>query len=158
MSDEGWVTRPAHPLSLFPLIIVFTPLRRVTQDENRNRKSKRAAGSAVSAVRSRRKDRRCLLARARQLTTSDGITGFGYVVAPGSSMLQAMASATRELSQSLVGMHVLETEAAWERLARKGSWVGPGGLLHQAIAPLDIAMWDAAGKTLKQPLYRLLGG
>lgn len=93
-----------------------------------------------------------------QLTTSDGITGFGYVVAPGSSMIQAMASATRELSQSLVGMHVLETEAAWERLARKGSWVGPGGLLHQAIAPLDIAMWDAAGKTLKQPLYRLLGG
>src|SRR4029453_15089465 len=35
---------------------------------------------------------------------------------------------------------------------------GPGGLLHWALSPLDIAVWDAAGKTLGQPLHRLLGG
>jgi L-alanine-DL-glutamate epimerase-like enolase superfamily enzyme len=57
-----------------------------------------------------------------------------------------------------MGANVLEVEAAWARLARLGEWVGPGGLLHIAIAPLDIALWDAAGKTLGQPLYRLLGG
>ena len=55
-------------------------------------------------------------------------------------------------------MSVLEPEAAWERLARRGDWVGPGGLLHCALAPLDIAVWDANGKTLGQPLHRLLGG
>jgi L-alanine-DL-glutamate epimerase-like enolase superfamily enzyme len=43
-------------------------------------------------------------------------------------------------------------------MARAGDWIGPGGLLHYAIAPLDIALWDAAGKTLGQPVYRLLGG
>jgi len=43
-------------------------------------------------------------------------------------------------------------------LARRGDWVGPGGLLHCALAPLDIALWDAAGKTLGQPVHRLLGG
>jgi L-alanine-DL-glutamate epimerase-like enolase superfamily enzyme len=53
---------------------------------------------------------------------------------------------------------VLEQEAIWDRLARRGDWVGPGGLLHTALAPLDIAVWDAAGKTLGQPLHRLLGG
>lgn len=93
-----------------------------------------------------------------EITTTDGVRGFGYTVAPGTSMIQTMASASRELAQVLIGMHVLETEAAWERMARKGSWIGPGGLLHQAISPLDIAMWDAAGKSLGQPLYRLLGG
>jgi L-alanine-DL-glutamate epimerase-like enolase superfamily enzyme len=55
-------------------------------------------------------------------------------------------------------MSVLEPEAAWDRLARRGDWVGPGGLLHCALAPLDIAVWDAAGKALGQPLHRLLGG
>jgi len=35
---------------------------------------------------------------------------------------------------------------------------GPGGLVNMAIAPLDIAMWDAKGKILGQPHYRLLGG
>lgn len=93
-----------------------------------------------------------------EITTTDGVHGFGYVVALASSMVSALASATRELGERLIGMSVLEPEAAWERLTRSGNWIGPGGLLHYAIAPLDIALWDAAGKTLNQPLYRLLGG
>ncbi len=93
-----------------------------------------------------------------EVVTSDGVKGFGYTVAPGASMVPVMGHATRELAQALIGAHVLEPEAAWERMARKGSWIGPGGMLHQAIAPLDIALWDAAGKTVGQPLYRLLGG
>jgi L-alanine-DL-glutamate epimerase-like enolase superfamily enzyme len=72
--------------------------------------------------------------------------------------MTTIGSAARELGEHLIGMSVLEPEAAWEKLARRGDWVGPGGLLHCALAPLDIAVWDANGKTLGQPLYRLLGG
>src|SRR5262245_2165454 len=93
-----------------------------------------------------------------EVATTDGVKGFGYTVAPGATMVPVMGHATRELASALVGAHVLEPEAAWERMARKGSWIGPGGMLHQAIAPLDIALWDAASKTVGQPLYRLLGG
>jgi L-alanine-DL-glutamate epimerase-like enolase superfamily enzyme len=93
-----------------------------------------------------------------RITTSDGVQGIGYVVYPRPDLMTTIAHAARELGEHLVGMSVLEPEAAWERLARRGDWVGPGGLLHIALAPLDIAVWDAAGKTVGQPLHRLLGG
>jgi len=93
-----------------------------------------------------------------RVTTSDGVEGIGYIVYPRPDLMTAIAQAARELGEQLTGMSVLEPEAAWERLARRGDWVGPGGLLHVALAPLDIAVWDAYGKTLGQPLHRLLGG
>jgi L-alanine-DL-glutamate epimerase-like enolase superfamily enzyme len=93
-----------------------------------------------------------------RVTTGDGVQGIGYVVYPRPDLMTAIAQAARELGEHLVGMSVLEPEAAWNALARRGDWVGPGGFLHIALAPLDIALWDAAGKTLGQPLHRLLGG
>lgn len=93
-----------------------------------------------------------------RLTTADGVEGIGYIVYPRGDLMRAIAQATRELGEHLLGASVLDVEANWQRLTRRGDWVGPGGMLHCAIAPLDIAMWDAVGKTLGQPLYRLLGG
>jgi L-alanine-DL-glutamate epimerase-like enolase superfamily enzyme len=96
-----------------------------------------------------------VLARVR---TSDGVSGVGYIVYPRPDLMVAIGHAARELGEHLIGLSVLEPEAAWTRLARRGDWAGPGGLLHCALAPLDIAVWDAHGKALGQPLYRLLGG
>lgn len=93
-----------------------------------------------------------------EIETSDGVAGFGYIVSLNPMFIDAVASATRELGKLLIGLNVLDTEAAWHRMSRAGDWIGPGGLLHYAICPLDIAMWDAAGKTLGQPVRRLLGG
>jgi L-alanine-DL-glutamate epimerase-like enolase superfamily enzyme len=93
-----------------------------------------------------------------RITTSDGVEGIGYIVYPRPDLMTTIGSAARELGEHLLGMSVLEPEAAWEKLARRGDWVGPGGLLHCALAPLDIAVWDANGKTVGQPLHRLLGG
>jgi L-alanine-DL-glutamate epimerase-like enolase superfamily enzyme len=93
-----------------------------------------------------------------EITTEDGITGFGYIVALNQMFIGTVAAATRELAPLLTGMSVAEPEAAWKKMARAGDWVGPGGLLHYAIAPLDIAIWDAFGKTVGQPVSHLLGG
>lgn len=93
-----------------------------------------------------------------RLTTDGGVEGIGYIVYPRPDLMTAIGHAARELGQHLIGMSVMEPEAAWDRLARLGDWAGPGGLLHCAIAPLDIALWDAYGKTVGQPLHRLLGG
>ena len=107
-----------------------------------------AAGKKVSAYWH-------VLARVR---TEGGVEGFGYVVLLGGTMVNPLAEATRELGELLIGMHVFEPEAAWAKLTRAANWIGPGGFAHYAIAPLDIALWDAAAKTCTQPLYRLLGG
>src|ERR1700722_7647603 len=93
-----------------------------------------------------------------EVTTEDGVTGFGYIVALNQMFIGTVAAAAREPAPLLTGMSVAEPEAAWKKMARAGDWVGPGGLLHFAMAPLDIAIWDAFGKTLGQPVARLLGG
>ncbi len=93
-----------------------------------------------------------------RLRTTDGIEGFGYVVMLNAPLVGPLAQATRELGEQLIGMHVQEPEAAWAKLTRAANWAGPGGFIHHAVAPLDIALWDAAGKAAGQPLWRLLGG
>ena len=90
--------------------------------------------------------------------TEDGIQGIGFDVALRPTLVKAAAQACQELGDLLVGMEVMEIEAARSRLERAASWAGSGGMVCLAMAPLDIALWDAAGKTVNQPLYRMLGG
>lgn len=84
-----------------------------------------------------------VLARIR---TTDGVEGFGYVVLLNDSLMRPLADATRELGQLLVGMDVFEPEKAWAKLDRAAEWIGPGGMVSYAIAPLDIAIWDAMAR------------
>ena len=93
-----------------------------------------------------------------RIETEDGVQGIGFNVALRSTLVRAAAQACQELGDLLVGMEVMEIEAARARLERAAGWAGPGGMVCIAMAPLDIAMWDAAGKTVGQPLYRMLGG
>jgi L-alanine-DL-glutamate epimerase-like enolase superfamily enzyme len=93
-----------------------------------------------------------------RIRTRGGAEGFGYVVKLGPQFIGTIAHATRELGELLVGRNVLDSEASWSAMSSAGKFIGPGGLMHWAMAPLDIAMWDAAGHALGQPLYRLLGG
>ena len=93
-----------------------------------------------------------------RITAEDGTEGFGYVVKQREDLVRAIATATAELGQHLVGLDILNIETAWEMLAKRADWIGPGGFVHWAIAPLDIAMWDAAGKLTGQPVHKMLGG
>src|ERR671925_197063 len=53
-----------------------------------------------------------------RLTTDDGLEGIGYIVSNRGDLVRVVAQATRELGEHLIGMHVLEVEAAWARLVR----------------------------------------
>jgi len=68
----------------------------------------------------------------------------------------------------LVGGDVRDVEAHWERMWHARIDLNNRGIhtldlakhcvQTQAIAAVDIALWDALGKSLRQPVYKLLGG
>lgn len=68
----------------------------------------------------------------------------------------------------LLGEDVRDVEKHWERMWQRRVDLGNRGIhaldvakhcvKSQAIAAIDLAMWDALGKALKQPVFRLLGG
>ncbi|HVF09290.1 MAG TPA: mandelate racemase/muconate lactonizing enzyme family protein [Abditibacteriaceae bacterium] len=68
----------------------------------------------------------------------------------------------------LIGADARDVEAHWERMWSTRVDLGNRGIhtldlakhcvLTQAIAAVDIALWDALGKSLHQPVYKLLGG
>lgn len=71
--------------------------------------------------------------------------------------------------EALIGRDVFELERNWERmfwcsslnLVNRGIHtldLANKAILMQAIAAVDIACWDAVGKLLDKPLYKLLGG
>lgn len=48
--------------------------------------------------------------------------------------------------------------ALWAELAEAARWTGPGGVAMHALAAVDVALHDLAGKQLGRPAYHLLGG
>jgi len=91
-----------------------------------------------------------------RLRTDDGVEGIGWAGAQAGPD-RAVLEAARSLSQHAVGLTVFDVERLWERMYQP-KLMGRRGLTTRAMAALDIAMWDAAGKTVGVPLYRLLGG
>ena len=91
-----------------------------------------------------------------ELRTTDGIHGYGECLARFGP--RAYASFINEvLAPKLVGQSAFDIRRLWQqmRLALSGR---AGGMLIEAIAGVDIALWDTVGKALGQPVHRLLGG
>lgn len=93
-----------------------------------------------------------------RLVTDDGIVGWGEGVVPGGpwwggESVEGMAALIeRHLAPGIIGLNVLNPEAAARRLER----IAAGAPF--ARAGVEMAVWDAAGRALGVPVHQLLGG
>jgi len=84
-----------------------------------------------------------------EVFSDEGISGFCPAAAPPSVV-------EGELKEMIVGENPLEIERIWSRLFQ--GWRHPKMDDVLTISKVDAAIWDLAGKSVNQPVWRLLGG
>ncbi|MEU6036988.1 mandelate racemase/muconate lactonizing enzyme family protein [Actinomadura sp. NPDC047616] len=91
-----------------------------------------------------------------EIDTADGLhgLGFGYSKRAGGRGQYAHAG---EIAAELLGEDPSDIARLWEKLVWAGASVGRSGLSTQAIAALDIALWDLKARRAGLPLAKLLG-
>jgi len=93
------------------------------------------------------------------ISTDQGLEGFGYTLAFGGGGAEAMqVYLETRLKPLLLGEDPLMVERLWEKMFRADRGIRRVGLAAYAVAALDIALWDLAGKAAGQPCFRLWGG
>ncbi|RUR03503.1 galactonate dehydratase [Labedella endophytica] len=90
-----------------------------------------------------------------RVETDDGIVGWGEPVLEGRA--RTVEAAVAEMSDVLIGADPLRIEHLWQTLTR-GGFYRDGAVLSSAIAGIDQALWDIAGKDAGRPVHTLLGG
>jgi L-talarate/galactarate dehydratase len=91
-----------------------------------------------------------------EIETESGYEGVGcsYSKRAGGPGLFAHA---REIAPELIGEDPSDIQRIWTKLVWAGASVGRSGLATQAIAAIDIALWDLKAKRARLPLAKLLG-
>jgi D-galactarolactone cycloisomerase len=94
-----------------------------------------------------------------RVLTDEGVVGEAYAGDEDAALDELDAVVHRELAPRLVGEDAFATERLWQ-LARPVTFdiLRDRRLGLVASACVDTAVWDAVGKALQQPLWRLWGG
>ncbi|MEU0072905.1 mandelate racemase/muconate lactonizing enzyme family protein [Streptomyces sp. NPDC006332] len=80
--------------------------------------------------------------------------GFGYSKRAGGPAQFAHA---KEIVDNVIGEDPSDIGKLWTKLAWAGASVGRSGVATQAIAAIDVALWDLKAKRAGLPLAKLLG-
>ena len=90
-----------------------------------------------------------------RIETDDGVVGWGEPVVEGRA--EVVRAAVEVFAEYLIGQDPLRIEDHWQVLSKGGFYRG-GPILSSALAGIDQALWDIAGKTYGVPVHALLGG
>ena len=92
-----------------------------------------------------------------RVDTDTGLTGWGEAFGFAASALTREAI-TRVVAPLCVGREFTDVPSFMADLRRKLHAMGRHGPVSFALAGIDIALWDIAGKAQGVPIHRLLGG
>ena len=93
-----------------------------------------------------------------RIETDDGVIGWGESKAPVGATITA-ALVEKLLAPFVLNSRLDEIAVTWERMYAAMRVRGhDSGFWLEALSGVDIALWDAWGKTLGQPVHALLGG
>jgi D-galactarolactone cycloisomerase len=94
-----------------------------------------------------------------RLHTDEGLVGEAYVADEDKTLLDIERILVEEIGPRVVGQDVFATERLWE-LGYQSTFdiLRDRRLGLVALAGLDTAVWDAVGKALGVPLWKLWGG
>lgn len=93
-----------------------------------------------------------------KVRTVDGLVGIGEAF--GLPAPEVTASVISEvLGPLIIGLDAKASTQIWHRLYESGAGRGHNrGFYLEAIAGIDLALWDLRGKLAGEPVHRLLGG
>ena len=91
-----------------------------------------------------------------EIELENGTIGQGYLLS-FHYFPEAVAGALRDIRDFIKNYKVYETVKMAADFAKESEYFGQNGLLKWAMASVNIAMWDAWGKTNGQPVWKMLG-
>lgn len=90
-----------------------------------------------------------------KVTLESGVYGWGWAGGGKDSSAVLINGVYKNLA---VGKDVSDIEYIWDSMYRSSIQFGRKGTAVEAMSAVDTAIWDAFGKELGLPVYKLLGG
>jgi L-talarate/galactarate dehydratase len=91
-----------------------------------------------------------------EIQTEAGLEGVGFSYSKRAGGPAQFAHA-REVAPDLIGEDPSDVARLWTKLVWAGASVGRSGAATQALAAIDVALWDLKAKRAGLPLAKLLG-
>lgn len=111
---------------------------------------------ALTYARGEYQEREALLVKVH--TDEPGLFGWGEAAMWGGPWATSVAVVEKEIAPLIVGLDPRQPEYIWERVYQQTYYHGRKGILLACLSGIDIALWDILGRSVGQPVWRLLGG
>lgn len=93
-----------------------------------------------------------------EVTTDEGVTGWGECFGPGNVALANKAIVETVIQPMVLGMDPLDRDVIWHKVYNLLRDHGQKGMPLQSLSGVDIALWDIAGKVAGLPISTMIGG